>query len=169
MLAAFAIQIYGDDHDTWHGTVCLKGGERVNFKSTAELYRLMDERIRKTSGREKAKQERKNRSPILKGRTCLLKEEDRMIEEIMFLLDKEEIRVWQDAGEDSAKCQIKECWFRFASIDENTSLEGFATDELAELIADAINHPQVHGMTEDDAEYCRATISICYLSESYKI
>ena len=97
--------------------------------------------------------------------TCLLCHLERRlkmkigIREVMIALDNERIRVWQDVDDDSAKCQIGDTWFYFTHIEEDTRLEDFSTDELAEMIANTINDAEGNGLGDAEADYYKAVIT----------
>ena len=80
------------------------------------------------------------------------------IEDVMFALDTNKISVWQEEGDDSAKCQIGGFWFYFTHIEEDTCLEDFATDELAEMIANVINDGEGNGLGDGEDDYYKNII-----------
>lgn len=81
------------------------------------------------------------------------------IADIIFALDNYKIIVWQDAEDDSAKCKIGDYWFYFTHIEDDTCLESFSTDELAEMILNVINEPEHNGLGIAEANYYKCIIN----------
>ena len=80
------------------------------------------------------------------------------VEDVMFALDTKKISVWQEDADDSVKCQIGYLWFYFTHIEEDTCLEDFATDELAEMIANVINDGEGNGLGDGEDDYYKNII-----------
>ena len=72
---------------------------------------------------------------------------------LMALLDNYKIRVWQEIGDDSAKCQIGDYWFYWNHIEENDCLENFSTDEIAEIIFKCLEEPESNGLSTEEVDY----------------
>lgn len=105
-----------------------------------------------------------------RGYSVIEKEVNQMptVEMVMSLLDKNKIRIWQEVGDDSAKCQIGDYWFYFTPIEEDDCLENFSTDELAEMILDCILNAEANGLGDAEAEYYQAVIIEQYYEEETK-